>query len=90
MSLRTVRSTVSFDASFVLEGIDRLFPGGAYKIESDEELIQGISFTAYRRTATLIHLHENPRQPGLTETLRVEPAVFDAALERDRMATHAD
>ena len=90
MSVRTVKSSVSFAAPFVLEGVDRLFPGGTYRIESDEEMIQGISFTAYRRTATLIHLHTNPSQPGLTETLRVEPAAFDAALERDRTATPDD
>ena len=90
MNVRTVKSSVSFEAPFVLDGVDRLFPGGTYKIESDEEMIQGISFTAYRRTATLIHLHANPSQPGLTETLRVEPAVFDAALERDRTATPTD
>jgi hypothetical protein len=86
MTLRTITSTMSFGAPFVLEGIDRLFPGGTYKIDTDEELIQGLSFTAYRRTATVIHLHANPGQPGLTETLTVEPSVFDAAVERDRIS----
>lgn len=90
MNVRTVNSSVSFKAPFMLEGGDRLFPEGTYRIESDEEMIQGISFTAYRRTATLIHLHANPSQPGLTETLSVEPAVLDAALERDRTAIPTD
>lgn len=71
---------MTFGGAFVLGGLDRELPAGAYVVETDEELIEGLSFPAWRRVATLIHL---PATPGRTETLSVDPAALDAALSRD-------
>jgi hypothetical protein len=61
-----------------------VLPAGTYSVETDEELLEGISFPAYRRILTLIHLHAKPGHPGLTQTLTVDPNELDAALKRDQ------
>ena len=84
MTIRTSKKTVTFRRPFVLGGFDEVLPAGAYNVETDEELLEGISFPAYRRVLTVIHLHPKPGRPGLTQTLTIDPNELDAAVERDR------
>ena len=49
MTTRTHRENVVFKQPFVLKGIDRILPSGDYLVVTDEELIEGLSFPAYRR-----------------------------------------
>ena len=83
MMIRTSEKTVTFREPFVLGGFDEVLPAGAYIVETDEELLEGISFPAYRRILTLMHLHPKPGHPGLTQTLAIDPNELDAALKRD-------
>ena len=84
MTIRTTKKTVTFRKPFVLGGFDEVLPAGAYSVETDEELLEGVSFPAYRRILTVIHLHSKPSQPGLTRTLTIDPNELDAALQRDQ------
>jgi len=84
MTIRTSKKTVTFNKSFVLGGFDELLPAGAYSVETDEELLQGVSFPAYRRILTLIHLHAKSGNPVLTRTLPIDPKELEAALKRDQ------
>ena len=84
MTVRTSKKTITFERPFVLNGLDEVLPSGAYCVETDEELLEGISFPAYRRISTLIHLHARPGHPGLVRTLTIDPNELDAAVERDR------
>ena len=84
MTTRTRKKTVTFRKPFVLGGFDEALPAGAYSVETDEELLEGISFPAYRRVLTLLRLLPKPGRPGLTKTLTVDPNELDSALERDR------
>ena len=84
MTVRTSEKTVTFKRPFVLSGFDQLLTAGAYRVETDEELLDGVSFPAYQRIATLFHLDAIPGQPGVTQTLTVDPGDLDAALKRDR------
>jgi hypothetical protein len=84
MTIRTSKRTVTFRRPFVLGGSDELLPAGAYRVETDEELLEGISFPAYRRVLTLIRLQARPGHPGLTQTLTIDPNELDAALKRDQ------
>ena len=84
MTIRTSKKTVTFRRPFVLGGFDEVLPAGAYSVETDEELLEGISFPAYRQVLTVIHLHPKPGRPGLTQTLTIDPNELDAAVERDR------
>jgi hypothetical protein len=84
MTTRTSKKTVTFRRPFALGGFDEMLPAGAYSVEMDEELLEGISFAAYRRILTVIHLHSRSGHPGLTRALTIDPNELDAALERDR------
>jgi hypothetical protein len=54
MTIRSRRETVTFMHPFRIEGIDRLLSAGAYEVITDEEMIEGLSFAAFRRVATMI------------------------------------
>ena len=51
---RILRKSVSFAAPFYVEGLEREQPAGTYEVEIVEELIQGLSFLAYRTVSTSI------------------------------------
>jgi hypothetical protein len=84
MTIRTSEKTVTFSRPFVLGEFDEVLPAGAYSVETDEERLEGISFPAYRRILTVIHLHAKSGHPGLTRALTIDPKELEAALRRDR------
>jgi hypothetical protein len=49
MIARSFTKEVVFRRPFVLKGLDRTLPAGSYRVVTDEELIEGISFPVYRR-----------------------------------------
>ncbi|MDH3234306.1 MAG: hypothetical protein OEQ29_12375 [Alphaproteobacteria bacterium] len=82
--VRTSKKTMTFRRPFVLGGLDEVLPAGAYSVETDEELLEGISFPAYRRVLTLIRLHAKSGNPHLSRALTIDPNELDAALKRDQ------
>ncbi len=84
MTTRTTTKTVTFARPFVLGELDEVFPAGAHTVETDEELVHGISFVAYRRGLTTIRLHSTGGHPGRVRTLTIDPKELDAAIERDQ------
>lgn len=82
MTVRTTQKTVVFERPFFLTGLGRQ-PAGPYTIETDEELLVAVSFPAYRRVLTLIHLHEVPGDPRVTGIATIDPGELEAALEQD-------
>jgi hypothetical protein len=52
MTIRSRRETVTLRHPFRIRGVDRVLPAGAYKVIADEEMIEGLSFAAFRRVAT--------------------------------------
>ena len=48
------REVVTFKHAFRIKGVDRLLPAGNYDVVTDDEIIDGLSFTAFRRVATMI------------------------------------
>lgn len=81
--IRTTSRSVTFKRSFTLPGLDSPQPPGTYVVETDEEAIEAVSMTAFRRVATWIVLPSLAGRPGVTETLAVDPAELDQALARD-------
>jgi len=75
-----------FRRSFLLKGVDRLLPPGDYRVVTDEELIEGISFPVYRRIATMIFVPAE-RNGGSIEMVTIDPSDLRAALERDVAVT---
>ena len=47
MTIRTSKKTETFKRPFVLGGFDEVLPAGTYSVETDEMLLEGISFPAY-------------------------------------------
>jgi hypothetical protein len=66
MTIRSRREAVTFKHPFLIKGIDRLLPAGTYEVITDEEAIEGLSFAAFRRIATMILV------PGATSASTLE------------------
>jgi hypothetical protein len=86
----TKRSIVHFAAPFSLKGIDGTLAPGDYEVDQDEEQIEGISWLAYRRVGTFIHLPAIGSKSRTSMMVAVDPAELDAALERDHQHAAAD
>ena len=87
MTSRTSRSTVKFDHPFRISGYEDELPPGSYEVLVDEELLEGLSFEAYRRTASFLLISGQGGQAGETEMRQIDPRDLDAALSRDRART---
>jgi hypothetical protein len=83
MTVRTSTKTVTFKRPFVLGDMDELLPPGDYTVETQEELVPGVSFLAYRRVSVVVHLPSPSGDPALTRTVSLHPRVLDEALLRD-------
>jgi len=83
MFVRTVSSTVTFARPFVLAGCDGVQPPGTYSVETDEELIQTPSVTAYRRLTTLMRFPAGSDAAGSSHIVAIDAAEPEAALARD-------
>jgi hypothetical protein len=79
---RTRRRKLTFSRPFTLRGIGRALPAGEYELVTDEELIEELSFPAYRRTASWI-MAPAEGAIGTTEMIPIDPVDFAAALEHD-------
>jgi hypothetical protein len=87
MNIRTTRKIVKFSNPFTMEGVGRVLPAGNYEVVTDEELIEGLSFPAYRRVATMMLA---PTQTSHSiEMLTIDPRDLAAAVERDTLAIKA-
>lgn len=83
MQTRTREKTITFRNPFTLAGLDEILPAGDYSVETEETLVEGISYAAYRRTATVLRLHAKPGPSHLTRAMTIDPEELDAALARD-------
>lgn len=78
MTLRTKRETVTFAHSFTVPGVDGAYPAGAYAVQTDEEAVEGLSFVAYRRVATVIFLPMPHRGAGSFQAVPIDPHLIEA------------
>ena len=88
MTMRSTRSTVTFSNSFTLSGYPGELPAGDYEVLVEEELLQGLSFEAYRRTATYLTVRGRGRHAGRSELRATSDSDLKAALIRDQGATN--
>ena len=87
MTTRTRRESVTFRHAFELRGVDGRLPAGTYAIDTDEELLDSLTLTAYRRVATSLTL---PLAAGSYQIVRIDPADLEAARVRDAQRTPAE
>jgi hypothetical protein len=81
MTLRTTDKMVTFHHPFCLKGVDRLLPAADYRVVTDEELMEGVSFNVYRRVATVIFV-PGPSGRGI-EMVTIDPLDLQVAQEQD-------
>ena len=82
--IRTTTKTVRFQRPFCLKGVDRLLPPADYRVMTDEELIEGLSFPAYHRVSTVIFV---PASSGSAiEMVTIDPMDLQAAQDQDATA----
>ena len=86
MSTRTTNETITFKHPFKLSELDEVQPAGRYVVETNEELIQGLSFPVHRRLSTSIHLAGRPNSSELARVADIDPAKLAAALAIDAQA----
>ncbi|MCO6381409.1 hypothetical protein [Oceanicola sp. 502str15] len=90
MNMRSSTSTVTFSNPFTLPGYTGELPAGDYEVLVEEELLQGLSFEAYRRTATYLKVRGKGAQAGRRELRATTEGDLTKALHRDADATEAN
>lgn len=89
MMERTTATTAIFEHPFMLGTGEGPFPAGTYVIETEEELIPGLSFQAYRRIRTTMNV---PIARGIHTALQalvIDPKELEKALQLDAASTRA-
>jgi len=82
---RTTRKSVTFLRPFELAGVDEKFEAGTYIVETQEEMIEGLSFIAYRRVATTIEMPFKGFGQAARQVTTIDPKDLETAMNRDAM-----
>jgi hypothetical protein len=82
MTTRSHSKSVVFSHPFTLKGVDRILPPGDYRVVTDEELIEELSFPVYRRVSTMIFVPAQSHASSV-EMIAIDPQDLRAAQDRD-------
>ncbi len=83
MSTRTIQTSVTFSKPFTLTSVDGPQPAGTYRLETEEEQIEGLSFSAFRRMTMTLFLPANPAPGATRHVVQVDPKELSEALLAD-------
>jgi hypothetical protein len=83
MTTRTSEKTVTFSHPFLLKGVDRTLAAGDYRVVTDEELIEQLSFPVYHRVATMIFVPADSQNTSSVEMVSIDPHDLQEAQDRD-------
>ena len=83
MATRTTETMITFLQPFVLSALDAAQPAGTYRLVTEEEEIPGLSFVAFRRTATLLHLPAMSATGNVHQVVSVDPVEWTAIVAAD-------
>lgn len=83
MTTRMSGETITLLHPFRLSGMDDVLPPGRYLVETEEERLEGVSFPAYRRLSTVIHLAGRPHSSETARIVTVDPAELAAIRDND-------
>lgn len=83
MTDRTTASDVTFAHPFVLTSLVRPLGAGTYRLFTEEERIEELSFTAYRRISSRLEIPAISVRTGVRQSIQVDPAELEAALAKD-------
>jgi hypothetical protein len=83
MTERTTASDITFAHPFVLKAVKQPLGAGTYRLFVDEELIEGLSFPAFRRTSARLEIPAIGVPTTFRQSLQVDYAELEAALKTD-------
>ena len=83
MATRTTHETILFKHLFSLSSVEGELPGGSYLIETEEELIDTLSFAAYRWIATTIILPSLESNTRMKQVVTIDPLDLATAQRQD-------
>ncbi|WP_410217099.1 hypothetical protein, partial [Paracoccus sp. (in: a-proteobacteria)] len=83
MTTRSSTSIVEFTHPFILPGSGDRFPPGRYEVLVEEELLEGLSFPAFRETAAYLIIYGKRPGSGPKEMRSISSAALAMALQRD-------
>jgi hypothetical protein len=81
--MRTTETEIKFARPFVLGSLVVPLAAGTYRLKVDEELIDGISFVAYRKVAAFLELPSIATPAMSRQQLLVSHAEIEAVLLKD-------
>ena len=83
MTTRTTQTVVGFSSTFLLPGFDAPQPPGDYRVDHQEEPIEGVSRLAWIRVGAFIHLPAVGIRGPMQQMVPISPADLESALEKD-------
>mgnify|MGYP001814091042 CR=1 FL=1 len=84
MFMRSTRSMVTLSNDFTIGESHQELPAGTYEVVVEEELIQGLSFEAYLRTATYLMVRGRGSNAGQTTMHMTTREELEHAMACDR------
>jgi hypothetical protein len=85
MKERTTRKSITFLHPFMLAGVDEKLEAGTYDVETCEELIEGLSFVAYRRISTTIVVGADGYGRAARQVIAIDPLDLEVAQKIDAL-----
>lgn len=82
MESRVTTELVEFHHPFRLSGRSGPLPAGCYRVDTEEEMLDGLSFPAWRRTSMTIARH-GLASGRLVQALAITPAELAEILAAD-------
>ncbi len=83
---RTIGTEITFNRPFMLSTLLLPLEAGAYRLIVDEEEIEGLSFSAFRRTSAQLEIPSIATAIGSRQRLRVSSQEIETALAKDARA----
>jgi len=85
MSTRSIERTLTFRRPFSLSALDGPLPAGRYRVITEEDLLEGLSFAAWQRVRTLLFLPADSLPGKAHEVVPIDVNELEAALAADRL-----
>jgi hypothetical protein len=87
MADRTTETQITFKRAFSISQLSAPLAAGTYRITTEEDEIAGLSFVAYQRTATMLHIPALGTFSNTSQYIEVSPKELEAAQLKDAFST---
>lgn len=87
MAIRTNETRITLAHPFTVDSLGTPLPAGTYRLVTEEEEIPGISFLAFRRTATILYAPAlSGKGGGPQQAIPTSPEEMTVIFDRDKQA----